>query len=188
MNLNQIREPDFQISNDSVFTSVSMHFLSHVLLACAFLAMTLAFQQRIGLNYASIFSRRFLFGSPEPPKTPPIAKKDGGMFGGMGNIMESMKKAQEIAKQSEVVQKELMETVINGQDSSGQVVAAFTGLGSPISVRVSDAMAAQGGEAASLAVTQAVVDGYTKAQSHMVNRMQQLYSSMGVPLPGGPPK
>ena len=40
---------------------------------------------------------------------------------GMGNIMESMKKAQEIAKQAEVVNKELMETKVSGKDPSGQV-------------------------------------------------------------------
>jgi hypothetical protein len=32
----------------------------------------------------------------------------------MGNLMDSMKKAQEIAKQAEVVNKELMETVVIG--------------------------------------------------------------------------
>jgi hypothetical protein len=32
----------------------------------------------------------------------------------MGNLMDSMKKAQEIAKQAEVVNKELMETIIIG--------------------------------------------------------------------------
>ena len=35
--------------------------------------------------------------------------------------MESMKKAQEIAKQAEVVNKELMETKVTGKDPSGQV-------------------------------------------------------------------
>jgi hypothetical protein len=32
----------------------------------------------------------------------------------MGNLMDSMKKAQEIAKQAEVVNKELMETIVIG--------------------------------------------------------------------------
>ena len=33
---------------------------------------------------------------------------------GMGNIMDSMKKAQEIAKQAEVINKQLMETIVIG--------------------------------------------------------------------------
>ena len=32
----------------------------------------------------------------------------------MGNIMDSMKKAQEIAKQAEVINKQLMETIVIG--------------------------------------------------------------------------
>jgi hypothetical protein len=62
---------------------------------------------RMNNRILSSSSRLHLFGNtPEPPKsnnTP--AKKDGGLFGGMGNIMDSMKKAQEIAKQAEVVNK-----------------------------------------------------------------------------------
>ena len=57
-----------------------------------------------------------LFGNPSDnnPKNSPAKKDGGGMFGGMGNIMESMKKAQEIAKQAEVLQKEMSETIITG--------------------------------------------------------------------------
>ena len=36
----------------------------------------------------------------------------------MGNIMDSMKKAQEIAKQAEVINKELMGTVVVGSGNS----------------------------------------------------------------------
>jgi hypothetical protein len=36
------------------------------------------------------------------------------LFLGMGNLMDSMKKAQEIAKQAEVINKELMGTVVVG--------------------------------------------------------------------------
>lgn len=36
------------------------------------------------------------------------------LFPGMGNLMDSMKKAQEIAKQAEVINKELMGTVVVG--------------------------------------------------------------------------
>eukprot|EP00596_Hydrurales_sp_CCMP1899_P009288 CAMPEP_0119033112 /NCGR_PEP_ID=MMETSP1177-20130426/106_1 /TAXON_ID=2985 /ORGANISM="Ochromonas sp, Strain CCMP1899" /LENGTH=159 /DNA_ID=CAMNT_0006989583 /DNA_START=48 /DNA_END=527 /DNA_ORIENTATION=+ len=127
-------------------------------------------------------SKLNLFGNPEPKKDNSPKKDDkGGMFGGMGDLMGSMKKAQEIAKQAEVVNKELMETIIVGNDPSSQVYATFNGLGMPIGLKVSDELAAKGGEAVSLASTQAMVDGHTKSQNTMMQRMQALYSGAGVP-------
>jgi DNA-binding protein YbaB len=95
--------------------------------------------------------------------------------------MDSMKKAQEIAKQAEVVNKELMETKVVGNDPSMQVYATFNGLGIPIGMKVSDAILAQGAEAVSLACTQAMADGHTKSQAVMMQRMQALYSGVAPP-------
>ena len=97
----------------------------------------------------------------------------------MGNIMDSMKKAQEIAKQAEVVNKELMDTKITGKDPSGEVVAIFNGLGMPLDLKVSDAVCSQGSAAVSQACTQAMLDAHQKSTSAMMQRMQALYSGMG---------
>ena len=105
------------------------------------------------------------------------------MFGGMGNLMDSMKKAQEIAKQAEVVNKELMDTVIMGQDPSGAVFATFNGLGVPVGLKISDSIMEQGAEAVSLASTQAMVDAHKKSQNAMMEKMSALYSGAGVPMP-----
>lgn len=105
------------------------------------------------------------------------------MFGGMGNIMESMKKAQEIAKQAEVVNKELMETTILGQDPTGQVVASFNGLGVPLQIKISDSIMSQGAGVVSQATTQAMQDAHAKAAQTMVNRMQALYGGVLPPKP-----
>ena len=51
------------------------------------------------------------------------------------------------------------------KDPSQQVYATFNGLGAPIGLKVSDAIAAQGGEAVSLACTQAMVDAHAKSQT-----------------------
>ena len=131
------------------------------------------------INHTNVLrssTQRYLFGNtPEPSKSTP-EKKDGGLFGGMGNIMDSMKKAQEIAKQAEIVNKELMDTVIIGSEPSGQVQATFNGLGMPIGIKLSDSILGSGSEAASLAATQAMVDAHAKAQNAMMAKMQALYT------------
>jgi len=99
----------------------------------------------------------------------------------MGNMMESMKKAQEIAKQADTLNRELAVTAIVGADPSGQVTATFNGLGAPISIKLSDAIVAQGAEVASLAASQAMLDAHTKATSMMFSKMQAMYSSAGLP-------
>ena len=58
-------------------------------------------------SHGSTSFRLHLFGNPEPPKTNSDKKEGGGLFGGMGNMMENVKRAQEIAKQAEVVQRDL---------------------------------------------------------------------------------
>ena len=125
-----------------------------------------------------------LFGNPENDKKPAPKKDDkgGGMFGGMGNLMDSMKKAQEIAKQAEVVNKELMETQVTGGDPSGQVISTFNGLGVPVSLQVSSSLASTAdAEAISKACTKAMIDGHTKSQEQMMQKMQAMYAGSGLP-------
>lgn len=136
---------------------------------------------------AKIATAKNLFGRPEPPKNVPDKKNEGGMFGGMGNMMESMKKAQEMAKQAEAMNKELESTYVTGKDTSGAVLATFNGMAKPISIEVSDSILALGADSVSLAATQAVLDGHTKSQAMMMGRMQELYASLGLPMPP-PPK
>lgn len=130
----------------------------------------------------SATSARFLFGLPEPPKNP-LKKDGGGIFGNMGNMMETMKKAQEIAKMGESLNKELQEMLITGSDPSGQVSATFTGMAAPIAVKVSESILSQGAEAVSLATTQAIIDGHQKSSQTMMTKMQALYSQFGLPMP-----
>jgi hypothetical protein len=50
-------------------------------------------------------------------------------------------------------------------DPAQQVFATYNGMGMPIGIKISDQMATQGGEAVSLACTQAMQDGYKKSQT-----------------------
>lgn len=162
--------------------------MMHYILLIALIVSASAFIRRgPALSPRGASTARFLFGSPEPPKNPaPKKEGGGGLFGNMGNMMDTMKKAQEIAKQGETLNKELQETIVTGSDPSGQVTATFTGLSTPIGVRVSESILSQGSEAVSLATTQAVVEAYQKSSQMMINRMQALYSQFGLPMPPQP--
>lgn len=126
---------------------------------------------------------KFLFGNSEPKNVPEKKNGGGGMFGGMGNMMEAMKKAQDMAKQAELMNKELESTFITGYDTSGDVVATFNGIGKPIGVKVADSILALGGDAVSLAVTQAVLDAHAKSNNAMMGRVKDMYGSLGLPTP-----
>jgi hypothetical protein len=52
-------------------------------------------------------------------------------------------------------------------------------------VKISEAILSQGAEAASLAATQAVIDAHGKASGLMMQKVQSMYSSAG--LPNTPP-
>jgi DNA-binding YbaB/EbfC family protein len=132
-----------------------------------------------GVSKTSVFG---LFGRSDIPKNTLDSKK-GGMFGGMGDMMGALKKAQEMAKQLEQMNSELESTHITGKDTTGTVTATFNGMSKPVSIKVSDSLLAQGADAVSLAVTQALVDGYTKSQTATVGKMQELYSKAGLPMP-----
>lgn len=97
--------------------------------------------------------------------------------------MDQMKKAQEIAKKAEALNKELMNVIVTGSDPSGEATSTYNALGVPISLKVSDSLVGKGADAVSLATSQAMVDGYTKAQQTMMQRMQALYSEAGITLP-----
>ena len=98
--------------------------------------------------------------------------------------MQAMKKAQEMAKQAEVVNKELTETVVVGQDPSGMIVSTFNGLGMPISLKIAEGFhTSKTAEELSLACSQAIVDGHRRAQGTMVDRMSKMYADAGVPMP-----
>ena len=148
-------------------------------------AFVLKNQRFISSSSTTSVTKKFLFGNPDPSKQSPAPKKDGGggLFGGMGNMMDTMKKAQEIAKQAQELNKELAETPFIGNDPSMQVYATFNGLGAPISIKMSDEICSKGGEAVSMAATQAMADAYAKAQQAMITKMQAIYG--GVPgMPG----
>jgi DNA-binding protein YbaB len=153
----------------------------------AYLVLIHATAAYVSKGFAVMHSTRLnLFGNPDnkpATKNEGGGKEGGGMFGGMGNLMESMKKAQEIAKQAEQVNKELAGTLIQGEDAGGNVVASFNGLGIPVSMKIMEGAAGMSTDELSKATTEAMITGHEKAQSQMMAKMSAMYQQAGVPMP-----
>jgi DNA-binding protein YbaB len=110
--------------------------------------------------------------------------KAGGMFGGMGNIMENMKKAAEVKEKATQLNVELKSTTVIGTDPTKNVKATFDGTGKPLNFKVSDKLAKEGAEAINIAVSQAAIAGHRASQKLMLDKMQQIYKDAGLPAPG----
>ena len=158
-------------------------FVALLLLTSAFLPQNTFVSRTVRLP-----TGRFLFGSPDPPKKNEAMenKNSGGMFGGMGgmgDMVEAVKKAGEMQKKIGSLTKELENMVITAQDPSGGVVVSFSGAGKPMGITISDEMLSKGSGAVSSAATYAVVEAHRSAQSAAMEKMKEVYSDMGIPMP-----
>ena len=102
---------------------------------------------------------------------------------GMGNMMEQMKKAQEIAKKTQDLQTELGKMEILGE--AGGVEVVITGQQKPVRVTLPEEL----GDAEELSrnVEKAIGIAQEKSMENMGREMQKLYGELG--LPGAePPK
>lgn len=85
-----------------------------------------------------------------------------GGLGNIGNIMDAMKKAQEFSSIAKDLQDELKDTEIEATVRDGAVKIVMTGQQHPVQVVVSDALASQGGEEVSKAVTECLIAAHSK--------------------------
>eukprot|EP00173_Palmaria_palmata_P001083 Plantae.Rhodophyta-Palmaria_palmata.ctg15695.p1 GENE.Plantae.Rhodophyta-Palmaria_palmata.ctg15695~~Plantae.Rhodophyta-Palmaria_palmata.ctg15695.p1 ORF type:complete len:115 (+),score=32.16 Plantae.Rhodophyta-Palmaria_palmata.ctg15695:40-345(+) len=99
--------------------------------------------------------------------------------------MGAMKKAQEFSASAKTLQEELKETEVEASVRDGAVKIVMTAQQHPLSVTVSDELAAQGGEEVSKAVTECLVAVHAKSLGYMQEKMGALTSTFG--LPGAPP-
>jgi len=117
-------------------------------------------------------------------------KKEGskesssGPGGGMGNMMEQFKKAQEIGKRTQEMQKELEAMEVVGMDSGGGVKCVVTGQNKPLRVEFGDGVLEGGAEAVSKAVSEALIDAHAKGTEISAKKMMVLYQELGLPVGG----
>lgn len=114
----------------------------------------------------------------------------GGMFGGLGNLMDAMKKAQEFSKSAQDLQEQLKRTEVEATARDGGVRVVVTGQQVPLRVEVSDALLSEGNPAVNEAVTEAVQAAHAKSAEMMKQQLGDLTQGFGLPqqpMPGSSP-
>ena len=102
-------------------------------------------------------------------------KEGEGGPGGMGNMMETIKKAQAVGVKVKELQEELQETEIEAVAANGGVTVVISGAQVPISVEVTDELLKEGPDAVSAAVSAAAKDAHTNSMEYAKQRMTELY-------------
>ena len=83
------------------------------------------------------------------------------------------------------LQEELQNTEVEATSEDGGVTVIISGAQVPISVVVSEEMLAKGAEAVSAAVSVAAKEAHENSLSYAKDRMTELYTEIGLPMPGG---
>eukprot|EP00900_Chrysochromulina_parva_P018896 jgi/Chrpa1/27007/Chrysochromulina_OHIO_Genome00007399-RA len=139
------------------------------LLACA--ALTLPMHQATPHTLRAT-APRMLFGGGGK----------GGEGGGL-NMMETIKKAQQVGVKVKALQEELAQTEIEAISADGGCTVVISGAQVPISVEVTEALLAKGSKAVSEAVSVAAKEAHTNSVSYAQEQMATLYAEIGLPIP-----
>ena len=107
--------------------------------------------------------------------------KDGE--GGGLNMMETIKKAQQVGVKVKELQEELQATEIEAVAADGGVTVVISGAQVPISVSVTPELLAKGADAVSQAVSVAAKEAHTNSMEYAKERMSGLYGEIGLPMP-----
>ena len=155
----------------------SRHLL--LLLAASLLAMGAALRlptpvpARAVARTAAPPAVRMLFGGG--------GDKEGG--GGMPNMMETIKKAQQVGVKVKELQEELQNTEVEATAEDGKVTVTISGAQVPLSVEVTDELLAMGAEKVSAAVSLAHAEAHKNSVEYAKQRMSSLYEDSGLPMP-----
>ncbi|KAL4448896.1 hypothetical protein ABPG77_007613 [Micractinium sp. CCAP 211/92] len=108
----------------------------------------------------------------------------GNPFGNMGNLMENLKKAQQMVQvEAAKVQEELANTDFEGFSADETVRVVMSGNQEPRSVDITQEAYDQGVDRLNELVGEAMRDAHAKSVEGMKTRMRQLASNLGMPPP-----
>jgi len=101
-------------------------------------------------------------------------------LGKMKELTEAFKKAQQVQEGAKKLQEELEQMDIEGQSSNGLVKVVMSGNQEPKGVNISGEAIAQGADALSALVTEAMQDAYAKSTDTMREKMETLTSGLNI--------
>lgn len=122
-------------------------------------------------------------GGAKPAEGAGGDKKDGGF--NMGNMMEGLKKANEIGQKTKDLQKDLEGLRVEGSSPCGMVKVTLTGQQMPVSCDISDEAMAEGSKVVGEKVAAAMTAAHQESLQVMSKRLAELYSEMGLPVGAG---
>lgn len=102
-------------------------------------------------------------------------------LGKMKELTEAFKKAQQVQQGAKQLQEELEQMEIEGKSSDDLVKVILSGNQEPRRVEIAEAALAQGAEALSTSVANAMKDAYDKSTETMRARMEELTSGLNLP-------
>lgn len=95
-------------------------------------------------------------------------------FSGLGELMNNLKKAQDLALEAEEFNKEFARQSFQGKDDRGLVTATFNGMAEPTGIDFTDSVLQLGKEAVAAATMQALARGHQKAKNAAIQRLQSI--------------
>ncbi|KAK1293599.1 hypothetical protein QJS10_CPB17g00184 [Acorus calamus] len=123
-----------------------------------------------------------LFGGKKDNGNNEEAQSKGGVFGNLGNLYETVKKAQMVVQVEAVrVQKELAAAEFDGYCEGELIKVTLSGNQQPVRTEITEAAMELGPEKLSLLVTEAYKDAHQKSVQAMKERMSNLAQSLGMP-------
>lgn len=95
-------------------------------------------------------------------------------FSGLGELMNNLKKAQDLALEAEEFNKEFAKQSFQGKDDRGLVTATFNGMAEPTGITFTDAVLQLGADTVAAAAMQALSQGHLKAKNAAMQRLQSI--------------
>mmetsp|Transcript_3595 Transcript_3595/g.8593 ORF Transcript_3595/g.8593 Transcript_3595/m.8593 type:complete len:157 (+) Transcript_3595:42-512(+) len=135
---------------------------------------------------AGVCQRRSGYGTAKRVVVMQSEEKKGGpfgAFGGMGNFMDTMKKAQSLASSAKDMEQQLKATEIEASSEDGLVRVVVTGQQVPVKVEIAPELLEQGHEKVEEVVTETMKAAHAKSVANAQQMIRDLSSSLGLPTP-----
>lgn len=109
-----------------------------------------------------------------------------GSFGRGGPSMDldtTGKMFNEVSEKTEKIRNKLENTIVIGQNPTGEVTCIFNGLTFPIKIELKESFMKNSAEIASAELTYALLDGHNKSKAALTETVHDLLQEYGIDIP-----